>query len=151
MFIVLESEITTLILFLNYDSNISRQLLNSFKTLTMLFIIWSSAPLRFVLKQTLFGCLDNYLGKKSNISFSLKVFKFVSKWYTSVLLDVIYFHRTFTKHWNMDDYIYENNDRSFNHFPFTDASATKSVWKYCGKCRNCSLWANSPFATMFLT
>ena len=46
MFILLESEIITLILSQNYDSNISRQLLNSFKTLTMLSILWSAIPLR---------------------------------------------------------------------------------------------------------
>ena len=42
MFNVLESEIMTLILSQNYDSNISRQLLTS---LTILSILWSSAPL----------------------------------------------------------------------------------------------------------
>ena len=45
MFIVLEGEMITLVVFQNYDSNISRQLLNSFKTLTILSIFWSSAPL----------------------------------------------------------------------------------------------------------
>ena len=45
MFNVLESEIITLILSKNYDSNISRQFLNSFKSLTKLSIFWSSAPL----------------------------------------------------------------------------------------------------------
>ena len=43
--IVLDSEIIKLILSQNYDSNISRQLFNNFKTLTILSIIWSSAPL----------------------------------------------------------------------------------------------------------
>ena len=42
MFIVLESEI---ILSQNSDSDISTQLLNSFKTLTFLSIIWREAPL----------------------------------------------------------------------------------------------------------
>ena len=42
---VVESEIITLILSQSYYSNISRQLLNSFKTLTILSIVWSSAPL----------------------------------------------------------------------------------------------------------
>ena len=42
----LESEIITLILSQNYDINISRQLLNSFITLIMLSLIWSSEPLR---------------------------------------------------------------------------------------------------------
>ena len=37
---LLEGEIITLILSQNYDSNISRQLLNSFKTLTILSILW---------------------------------------------------------------------------------------------------------------
>ena len=45
MFIVLESEIYTLFLSQNYGSTISRQLLNSSKTLTILSILWSSAPL----------------------------------------------------------------------------------------------------------
>ena len=39
MFIVLESEMITLILSQNYDSYISRQLLNSFKTLTCISLI----------------------------------------------------------------------------------------------------------------
>ena len=43
---VLESEIITLFLSQNYDSYISRQRLNSFKTLTILSIIWSSSPLK---------------------------------------------------------------------------------------------------------
>ena len=42
---VLESEIITLTLTQNYDSNISWQRLNSFKTLIILSIIWSSASL----------------------------------------------------------------------------------------------------------
>ena len=41
---VLESEIITVILSQNYDSNISRQFLNSFKTSTIISIIWSSVP-----------------------------------------------------------------------------------------------------------
>ena len=45
MFIVLESEIITLMLTQTYYSNISIQLLNSINTLTILSIIWSSAPL----------------------------------------------------------------------------------------------------------
>ena len=46
MFRVLESEIITLMLCQNYDSDMSRQLLNSFKTLTIIYIFWSSAPLK---------------------------------------------------------------------------------------------------------
>ena len=33
---------------------------------------------------------------------------------------------------------------------FSDAPAT-DFWKHCGKWRNCSSWAISPFATMFST
>ena len=40
MFMILESEIITPILSQNYDSKSSRQLLNSFKTLTILSIFW---------------------------------------------------------------------------------------------------------------
>ena len=53
MFIVLGNEIITLILSQNYDSNISRQLLNSFKTLTILSLIQRSAPLIRTRIQTL--------------------------------------------------------------------------------------------------
>ena len=45
MFIVRESEIITLMLSPNYDFNISKQLLNSFKTLAILSILWSVTPL----------------------------------------------------------------------------------------------------------
>ena len=45
MFIVLKNQITNLMLSQNYDSNISWQLLNNFKTLNTLSIIWSSGRL----------------------------------------------------------------------------------------------------------
>ena len=47
MFIVLESESVTLIVSQNYVSNISRQPLNSFKTLTILSLLWNSARLNY--------------------------------------------------------------------------------------------------------
>ena len=43
---VLKRESVTLILSQNYDSNSSRQRLNSFETLTIMSIVWSSAPLK---------------------------------------------------------------------------------------------------------
>ena len=46
MFIVLEIEMMAFTLSKNYDSNISRHILSSFKNLTMLSLIWSSAPLK---------------------------------------------------------------------------------------------------------
>ena len=45
MFWYWKLKLLLLILSQNYDSNISRQLLNSFKTLTIQSIIWSSVPL----------------------------------------------------------------------------------------------------------
>ena len=48
MFMVLQSELITLILSQNYDYNISRQLLNRFKTLRTIYIFWSSAALNKV-------------------------------------------------------------------------------------------------------
>ena len=42
---VLESEMITLVLSENYDSNISRQLLNSFKYLSLIYMFWSSVAL----------------------------------------------------------------------------------------------------------
>ena len=48
MFIVHESESIALPLSNNYDSYIARKLLYGFKTLTIVSIIWSSAPLTSV-------------------------------------------------------------------------------------------------------
>ena len=62
MFIVLESEIITLMISQNYDSNISR-LLNTYKTLTKQSIIWSSAPLNvinFITTKGRFLCVVYY-------------------------------------------------------------------------------------------
>ena len=50
MFMALESGIISITLSQNYDYNISRQLLNSFKSLTIISMFWSSEPLTLCLE-----------------------------------------------------------------------------------------------------
>ena len=60
MFIILENIIITIFLSQNYDSKIPRQLLNSFKMLTILSIIWRSASFITITLVDFFYTCDIY-------------------------------------------------------------------------------------------